>query len=330
MDGHEQSTFKIAALAGDGIGPEIMREAIKVLRAVEAKHALSLEITEAAVGWDAIDKEARPCLTAPWRPARRRTPSCWARSDCTIATRTAQGKATGASGLPAPAREFGLFANLRPIKTHPALAFASPLRPERQGMGSTCSWCGNRPRPLPCLPKKTEEVFDARERGGTGRARHGGRVDTNGDHGFRGGTDRARGLPVGLAAPETGDERGQGEHSRDEASCGVKWSPASAAVSEVVLEHMWWIQPPCNWSCGPPSSTSSSVKHLRRDPRRRGRRVGRFVGMLPSASLGATHHGRTFGLYDPPGVRPGHRGKNRANPIAQILAAALMLALQPP
>ena len=48
-------TFKIAALAGDGIGPEVMREAIKVLRTAENKFAFKLEITEAPVGWAGID-----------------------------------------------------------------------------------------------------------------------------------------------------------------------------------------------------------------------------------------------------------------------------------
>ena len=47
--------FKIAALAGDGIGPEVMREAIKVLRATEKKFGFTLQITEAPVGWAGID-----------------------------------------------------------------------------------------------------------------------------------------------------------------------------------------------------------------------------------------------------------------------------------
>ncbi|HTH45960.1 MAG TPA: isocitrate/isopropylmalate family dehydrogenase, partial [Candidatus Limnocylindria bacterium] len=49
------TTFKIAALAGDGIGPEVMRAALQVLRAVEKKFALSFAITEAPVGWAGID-----------------------------------------------------------------------------------------------------------------------------------------------------------------------------------------------------------------------------------------------------------------------------------
>jgi len=47
--------IRIAALAGDGIGPEVMREAIKVIRAVEKKFAIVFEITEAPVGWAGID-----------------------------------------------------------------------------------------------------------------------------------------------------------------------------------------------------------------------------------------------------------------------------------
>src|SRR5437764_9410971 len=48
-------TFNVAALAGDGIGPEVMREAIKVLRAVERIFPVEFNITEAPVGWAGID-----------------------------------------------------------------------------------------------------------------------------------------------------------------------------------------------------------------------------------------------------------------------------------
>ena len=46
---------KIAVLAGDGIGPEVMREAIKVLRAAEKKFGFGAALTEAPVGWAGID-----------------------------------------------------------------------------------------------------------------------------------------------------------------------------------------------------------------------------------------------------------------------------------
>jgi 3-isopropylmalate dehydrogenase len=54
--------------------------------------------------------------------------------------------------------------------------------------------------------------------------------------------------------------------------------------------------------------------------------LGGSLGMLPSASLGTTAGGNTFGLYEPAGgTAPDIAGKNLANPIAQILSAALLL-----
>jgi 3-isopropylmalate dehydrogenase len=54
--------------------------------------------------------------------------------------------------------------------------------------------------------------------------------------------------------------------------------------------------------------------------------LGGSLGMLPSASLGATNGSQTFGFYEPAGgTAPDIAGKDLANPIAQILSAALML-----
>ena len=52
-------TFKIAVLPGDGIGPEVMAEAIKVLEAVESKFDVSFELTYANVGGIAIDEDGK-------------------------------------------------------------------------------------------------------------------------------------------------------------------------------------------------------------------------------------------------------------------------------
>ena len=50
-----ERNYKIAAMAGDGIGPEVVREALKVLRAAEGKFGFQLDVTEAPVGWAGID-----------------------------------------------------------------------------------------------------------------------------------------------------------------------------------------------------------------------------------------------------------------------------------
>src|SRR5882672_5076186 len=128
--------YKIAALAGDGIGPEVMREAIKVLRAVEKKFSLSFHITEAPVGWAGIDTAGKALPDA--------TLALCKQSDAIL---------FGSVGLPdrdpsipkeqRPERaallrirkEFGLFANLRPVKLPKALAHACPLSASRQANG---------------------------------------------------------------------------------------------------------------------------------------------------------------------------------------------------
>src|SRR5882757_353230 len=129
-------TFNIAALAGDGIGPEVMREAIKVLRVTESKYKFKLAITEAPVGWAGIDfaGKALPDITL----------ALCKKSDAIL---------FGSVGLPdrdptVPKderperaallrlrREFGLFANLRPVILWKELAHACPIVKERHGTG---------------------------------------------------------------------------------------------------------------------------------------------------------------------------------------------------
>src|ERR1700689_5544704 len=130
------TTLKIAVLAGDGIGPEVMREAIKVLRAVEKKFSLAVKLTEAPVGWAGIDAAGKALPDATLQLCKE--------SDCIL---------FGSVGLPdrdptipkeeRPERaallrlrkEFGLFANLRPVKLPKELSHACPLSKERQGDG---------------------------------------------------------------------------------------------------------------------------------------------------------------------------------------------------
>src|SRR4051812_16699801 len=129
-------SFKAAALAGDGIGPEVMREAIKVLRAAEKKFGFTLQLTEAPVGWAGIDAVGKALPDA--------TLTLCKSSDAIL---------FGSVGLPdrdptVPKderperaallrlrREFGLFANLRPVVLWKELAHACPVVKERHGNG---------------------------------------------------------------------------------------------------------------------------------------------------------------------------------------------------
>ena len=128
--------LSIVALAGDGIGPEVMREAVLVLRAVERLFDLPLRITEAPVGWAAIDSVGRALP-----------------NDVLALCRSSDAILFGSVGLPdrdgtvpkaeRPERaallrlrqEFELFANLRPVRLYPELEHACPLKRERTADG---------------------------------------------------------------------------------------------------------------------------------------------------------------------------------------------------
>jgi len=120
---------RIAVLGGDGIGPEVTAEAVRLLEAVASGYGHEFEFVEALIGGAAIDASGSPL------PPR------------TIdACRSSDGVLLGAVGGPQwsdPAarvrpeqgllelrRVLGLFANLRPVRTLPGMLDASPLRPE--------------------------------------------------------------------------------------------------------------------------------------------------------------------------------------------------------
>ena len=120
----------IAILAGDGIGPEVIAEGVKLLRVVDRRFNLGLNFQEALIGGIAIDQtgSALPAETIAICQAADAVllgavggPK-W--DDPTAKVRPEQ-------GLLAIRKALGLFANLRPVTIHPLLIDASPLRRER-------------------------------------------------------------------------------------------------------------------------------------------------------------------------------------------------------
>src|SRR5688572_32554597 len=119
------NVFKVAALAGDGIGPEVMREAIKVLRAVEKKFPVSFQITEAPVGWAGMDAAGKALPDATLALAKQSDAILFGSvglpdRDPTIPKEERPERAA----LLRIRKEFGLFANLRPVHLQKALAHA--------------------------------------------------------------------------------------------------------------------------------------------------------------------------------------------------------------
>ena len=312
-------TFKIAALAGDGIGPEVMREAIKVLRVTEKKFGFKLEITEAPVGWAGIDAAGKALPDA--------TLTLCKSSDAIL---------FGSVGLPdrdptipkeeRPERaallrirkEFGLFANLRPVKLPKALAHACPLAKERQGGGIDIlvvreltggMYFGQ--------PKKTEDIG-----GGNFRA-----IDTM----VYTTPEIERIAHVAFHAAKSRRKKVTSIDKANVLENGILWREVVTRTGknypDVALEHMFVDNAAMQLVLKPEQFDVMLCENMFGDILSdEAAALGGSLGMLPSASLGAASGENTFGFYEPAGgTAPDIAGKNLANPIAQILSAALML-----
>src|SRR5271156_35193 len=311
--------FNIAALAGDGIGPEVMREAIKVLRAAERKSGFNLEITEAPVGWAGIDASGKALPDA--------TLALCKKSDAIL---------FGSVGLPdrdptipkeeRPERaallrirkEFGLFANLRPVKLPKILSHACPLAKERQGDGIDIlvvreltggMYFGQ--------PKKTEEIS-----AGNFRA-----IDTM----VYTTPEIERIAHVAFKAAQLRRKKLTSIDKANVLENGILWREVVTRVGknypDVTLEHMFVDNGAMQLMLKPTQFDvmlcENMFGYILSDE---AAPLGGSLGMLPSASLGATNGGNTFGFYEPAGgTAPDIAGKDLANPIAQILSSALML-----
>ena len=318
------TTLKIAVLAGDGIGPEVMREAIKVLRAVEKKFSLTAKLTEAPVGWAGIDAAGKALPDATLKLCRE--------SDCIL---------FGSVGLPdrdptipkeeRPERaallrlrkEFGLFANLRPVKLYAELSHACPLSRERQGGGIDIlvvreltggMYFGQ--------PKKTEEISAGAGGGVIKRA-----IDT-----------MVYTTPeierIAHIAYRSARSRRKKLMSVDKANVlenGVLWrevvTKVSAQYPDVALDHIFVDNAAMQLLLKPAQFDVLLCENMFGDILSdEAAALAGSLGMLPSASLGAQSGDRVFGFYEPAGgTAPDIAGKNLANPIAQILSTALML-----
>jgi 3-isopropylmalate dehydrogenase len=314
--------FHIAALAGDGIGPEVMREALKVLRAIEKKFPVTFNITEAPVGWAGIDAAGQALPDATLALCRQ--------SDAVL---------FGSVGLPdrdptlpkeqRPERAallrlrkaFGLFANLRPVRLPRELVHACPLRPERQGEGIDLlvvreliggMYFGH--------PKHTEEL--AGPHGTIHRA-----IDT-----------MVYTTPeierIAHVAFRAARERRRKLTNVDKANVlenGVLWREVVTRIgvqyADVALDHLFVDNAAMQLLLRPTQFDVLLCENLFGDILSdEAAALAGSLGMVPSASLGETRGERTFGLYEPAGgTAPDIAGRNVANPIAQILSAALLL-----
>jgi 3-isopropylmalate dehydrogenase len=319
-------TFKVAALAGDGIGPEVMREAIKVLRAIEHKFPVRFNITEAPVGWAGIDAAGN------------------ALPDATLALcKGSDAILFGSVGLPdrdptvpkdqRPERaallrlrkEFQLFANLRPVVLWKELAHACPLVKERHRDGIDILVVRELTGGLYFgTPKSIESIGSGQKRATDTMIYSTAEIERIAHVGFQAAQKRA--LSHGGRRPKV--------TSIDKANVlenGVLWREVVSEIGKqypnVMLEHMLVDNAAMQLMLKPSQFDVLLCENLFGDILSdEAAALAGSLGMLPSASLGAAKGERFFGLYEPAGgTAPDIAGKDLANPIAQILSAALML-----
>lgn len=305
--------FKLAVLPGDGIGPEIMAEAMKVLDAVEQKFQVHFERQFANVGGAAIDQNGKALPDA--------TVEICQASDAILF-----GSVGGPKWDALPAEErpergallplrriFGLFCNLRPAIVFPALTSASSLKEEVIAGGFD----------ILVVRELTGGIYFAQPKGieGEGSERRG--FDTMAY------TD-AEIERITRVAFDAARKRGKKLVSIDKAnvlSTSVLWREVVERVSadypDVVLSHMYVDNAAMQLVKAPKQFDVLLCPNMFGDILSdEAAMLTGSLGMLPSASLAEG----SFGMYEPAGgSAPDIAGKNIANPVAQILSAAMLL-----
>lgn len=303
--------MKICVLPGDGIGPEIMAQALRVLRALD----LDFTFEEALLGGCAVDATGDPFPEATRRLALE--------SDAVLLGAvggpqwdTLPREQRPERGLLGIRKTLGLFANLRPAILYPELANASTLKPEVvSGLD------------ILIVRELTGDIYFGQPRGietrdtGNGNERVGYNTMIYSESEIR------RIAKVAFEAAEKRNGRLCSVDKMNVLECTQLWrdivSDMARDYPDVQLSHML---------------VDNAAMQLVRNPKQfdvmvTGNMFGDIlsdeasmltgsIGMLPSASLDANNKG----LYEPShGSAPDIAGQDKANPLATILSAAMML-----
>ncbi|MEM7013942.1 MAG: 3-isopropylmalate dehydrogenase [Verrucomicrobiota bacterium] len=312
------TTHKLAVLPGDGIGPEVMKEAMKVLGAISSRHGLTFETDEQLVGGAAIDGagKALPDETL---------------AACEAADAILFGSIGGPKWENLPANEqperaallplrkhFGLFANLRPGVCFPSLIHASPVKNELIEGGFD----------VLCVRELTGGVY-------FGQPKFRGEKDgeqTAIDTMIYKQSEIERIAHVAFKAAAGRDKKLTSIDKANVLENGVLWRETVEGVAkeypDVALDHLYVDNAAMQLVKRPKDFDVVLAENLFGDILSdEMAMIAGSLGMLPSASLGkSTEGGLYFGMYEPSGgSAPDIAGQGVANPIAQILSLAMLL-----
>ena len=312
------TSYRIAVLAGDGIGPEVMAEGRRVLDAVAEKCGLTFEYDEHPVGGAAIDElgSALPKSTL---------------NACEASDAILFGSVGGPKWEHLPPNEqpergallplrkhFGLFANLRPSTCYPSLTHASPVKNE--------------------LIEGGFDVLCVREL--TGGMYFGAPKGTHEENGEKVAIDTMiykeseieRIAHVAFTAAQQRDKRVTSIDKANVLENGLLWRAVVERIAEsypdVTLDHLYVDNAAMQLIRRPRDFDVVLAENLFGDILSdEMAMIAGSLGMLASASLGKSMgNGLYFGMYEPSGgTAPDIAGQGIANPLAQILSAAMLL-----
>lgn len=305
--------YQIAVLPGDGIGPEVMVQAQKVIDAINMRFSLNITTKEFDIGGIAIDNHGTPLPQETLE-------------GCEKADAILFGSVGGPKWEHLPANEqpergallplrkhFNLFCNLRPARLYEGLEAYCPLRADIAQRGFD----------ILCVRELTGGIYFGQPKGREGEGSQEKAFDTEVYHRYE--IER-----IARFAFDSARKRRNKVTSIDKANVlqsSILWREVVTEIAkeypDVGIQHMYidnatmqLIKDPsqfdvilCSNIFGDILSDECAM-------------ITGSMGMLPSASINEER----FGLYEPAGgSAPDIAGKNIANPIAQILSAALLL-----
>jgi len=303
----------IAVLPGDGIGPEVMAQAMKVLDAIRARFDMRITTSEYDVGGIAIDRHGEPLPAATMAGAEQADAILFGSVGGPKWEHLPPAEQPERGALLPLRKHFKLFSNLRPAALYKGLEAFCPLRSDIAARGFD----------ILCVRELTGGIYFGQPKGREGQGMHERAFDTEVYHRFE--IER-----IAHIAFESARKRRHKVTSIDKANVrqsSILWREIVSEISkqypDVELSHMYidnatmqLIKDPsqfdvllCSNLFGDILSDECAM-------------ITGSMGMLPSASLNE----QGFGLYEPAGgSAPDIAGKNIANPIAQILSLALLL-----
>lgn len=305
--------YHIAILPGDGIGPEVMQQAHKVLDAIRQRFDIKLTFSEYDVGGIAIDRHNTPLPDQTVKGCEKADAILFGSVGGPKWENLPPAQQPERGALLPLRKHFKLFSNLRPARLYQGLESFCPLREDIALRGFD----------ILCVRELTGGIYFGQPKGREGSGVHERAFDTEVYHRFE--IER-----IARIAFEAARKRRNKVTSIDKANVlqsSILWREVVTQIAQeypdVALNHMYidnatmqMIKDPsqfdvvlCSNLFGDILSDECAM-------------ITGSMGMLPSASLNE----QGFGLYEPAGgSAPDIAGKNIANPIAQILSLALLL-----